>query len=64
MKNKLIVVLITTLLIQTPIYFYLVIQILKRVQATELMWFLFWVYVPLSMTVSILVKYLCSKEKK
>jgi len=56
MKNKLIVVLITTLLIQTPIYFYLVIQILKRVQATELMWFLFWIYVPISIITSLLVK--------
>lgn len=34
------------LLVITPIWYYLVYQILDRVNASELMWFLFWVYVP------------------
>jgi hypothetical protein len=28
------------------IWYYLLFQILTRVQATDLMWFLFWIYVP------------------
>lgn len=31
-----------------PIWFYLVYQILERVNASELMWFLFWVYMPVN----------------
>ena len=34
-------------LIVLPIWYYLLYQILVRVEATELMMFLFWVYVPL-----------------
>ena len=29
-----------------PIWFYLLHQVLVRINASELMWFLFWVYVP------------------
>jgi hypothetical protein len=32
--------------ITTPIWYFLLYQILKRVNASELMFFLFWVYVP------------------
>lgn len=35
-----------------PIWFYLVYKILLAVDATELMWFLFWVYVPTSLLVA------------
>jgi hypothetical protein len=31
-----------------PIWFYLLYQILLRVNASELMWFLYWAYVPLT----------------
>jgi hypothetical protein len=31
-----------------PIWYYLLYQILRRVEATDLMWFLFWVYVPVN----------------
>ena len=31
-----------------PIWFYLIYQILERVHASELMWFLFWVYLPVN----------------
>lgn len=37
-----------------PIWFYLIYQIMKAVNATELMWFLFWIYVPLTIALHIL----------
>ncbi len=36
-----------------PIWLYLIYKILVLVNATELMWFLFWVYVPLIFFVQI-----------
>ena len=36
------------LLISSPIWYYLLFKILKVVEATELMWFLFWIYIPVS----------------
>ena len=57
MRNKIaIIVAISTTLVQAPIYIYLMVQVLKRIQATELMWFLFWIYVPISIITSLLVK--------
>jgi len=32
--------------VSLPIWFYLNYQVLLRVEATELMWFLFWIYIP------------------
>jgi len=40
-------------LIVLPIWYYLLYQILIRVDATELMMFLFWVYVPLDFMVMV-----------
>ncbi len=40
----------------TPIWFYLLYQILQRVEATELMMFLFWVYLPASIIASVIAK--------
>lgn len=45
-----------SIFITLPIWFYLLYKILKMVGATELMMFLFWVYVPFSFLVSILTK--------
>ena len=36
-----------TVLISWPIYIYLTYQIMVRIEATEVMWFLYWVYVPI-----------------
>ena len=33
-------------IVVTPIWLYLLYQIFMRVNASELMWFLYWVYVP------------------
>jgi len=43
-----------SLFITLPIWYYLVYQILARVNASELMWFLYWIYVPLGSLVQIL----------
>ncbi len=61
MKN--VIGLILGLGVITPIWYYLMYQVLVRVQATELMWFLFWVYVPVSIVVQIISK-LIEAEKK
>lgn len=39
---------IIVLLLTLPIWFYLLYKILQAVNASDLMWFLFWVYVPAS----------------
>ena len=39
-----------------PMFYYIAYQVLLRVQATELMWFLFWVYVPLDLFVSLIIR--------
>lgn len=38
-----------TLFIVMPIWYYLLYQILVRVQASELMWFLYWIYLPIGL---------------
>jgi hypothetical protein len=47
---------VITLLMVIPIWYYLLYQILVRVNATELMFFLFWVYAPAHMLVGIVSK--------
>lgn len=37
------------LLVVAPIWYWLLYQVLTRVQASELMWFLYWVYVPVAL---------------
>ena len=45
-----------------PIWFYLLYQILVRVEASEVMWLLYWVYVPVQFFVSLVVKMMeCEK---
>lgn len=44
------------LLVSGPIWFYLIYQILVRVHASELMFFLFWVYVPASVLAHVIGK--------
>ena len=42
--------------VSLPIWYYLLWKILHMVVATELMWFLFWIYVPVGLAVAILAK--------
>jgi hypothetical protein len=45
-----------------PIWYYLLYSILRLVGATELMWFLFWVYMPVHLLMQVLAK-LAEPEK-
>lgn len=51
------------LLICLPISFYLQYKILKMVGATELMWFLFWIYVPLTILFRAIIEMIDHLEK-
>ena len=56
-KNKyLIVTLFLNILLILPIFYYLMYKIFEYIKASELMWFLFWAYVPLSIISNILIK--------
>lgn len=52
---------VLTLLVVVPIWYYILYQVLVRVQASELMWFLFWVYVPANFLAALILK-LTAKE--
>lgn len=39
-----------------PIWFYLLYKILVLVNASELMWFLFWIYVPATLAVYVIAR--------
>ena len=43
-----------SILIALPTWYYLLYQVLVRVQATDLMFFLFWVYAPLGLILHLL----------
>lgn len=49
------------LFITTPIWMYLLYKILENTGASELMWFLYWIYLPATILVGILIK-LVEKE--
>ena len=56
MKAAKVISAILTLLITVPIWVYLIYQIMVRVQASELMWFLFWIYVPAHILANVIFK--------
>jgi len=56
MKKAKIVSAILTLLIVMPIWYYLLYQILKAINASELLFFLCWVYIPSGILVLIIGK--------
>lgn len=45
-----------TVVITLPIWFYLLYQVLVRVEASELMFFLFWIYLPSSVFCHVVFK--------
>lgn len=53
-----------TVFIALPIWFFLVYKILVTINASELMWFLFWIYVPVSLVISVAGRYISLEEKK
>jgi hypothetical protein len=52
-----------TLFFSLPIWFYLLYKILVAVNATEVMWFLFWAYIPVA-TVANVIGRITEKELK
>lgn len=63
MKTSKIVVIVLYTLVVAPIWYYLMYKILTLVNATELMWFLFWVYVPVGFICGIISKVVESNEE-
>ena len=56
-KSKVIAALLAVFII-LPIWFYLIYYILSAVGASQLVWFLFWVYVPVSIFVTSIGKFI------
>ena len=48
------VIFVLAIFIVLPIWYYLLYKILHRVDATELMWFLYWVYLPVGILIGML----------
>ena len=46
-----------------PIWFFLLYKMLESIQASELMWFLFWIYVPSVFVGSLIAKLVEDYEK-
>ena len=49
---------IMSICIVMPIWYYLLYQVLVRVDATDVMWLLFWVYIPVTVVVGVATKFL------
>lgn len=43
---------VVELLVRMPIWYYLIYSILKSIPSTEVMWLLFWIYVPVGFVLS------------
>ena len=56
MNKKTIVAILTALLVELPIWLYLVYWILSQLNPDRLIWFLFWMYIPAIIITSILGK--------
>lgn len=55
---------LVTIFITAPIWYFLQYRVLQMVGATDLMWFLFWVYVPVGIFASIVFKLASLARKK
>jgi hypothetical protein len=51
---------IIRILVTQPIWYYLLYKVLQSVEATDLMWFLFWVYFPVGIVLLIVEAILSS----
>lgn len=54
-KGK-IITLLGLLLVTGPIWYYLLYKILEAINASELMWFLYWIYLPVSIVLGVIAK--------
>jgi quinol-cytochrome oxidoreductase complex cytochrome b subunit len=64
MKSMKFITSVLTVCITIPIWFYLLYKILRAVEASDLMWFLFWVYVPFLILVLLLKSIMEGADKK
>lgn len=62
MKEAQIIAGLCALFVTIPVWFWLLYQILVRVQATELMWFLFWAYIPVQVFVTVVTRIADAKK--
>lgn len=53
-KRYLIIRTLLIIFVNLPIWYYLMYKVLQYVQASDLMWFLYWVYVPVGLLISII----------
>jgi len=56
MNKAKVVATLLAMFVSLPIWFYLLYKILEAVQASELMWFLYWVYLPTVIFTNLVVK--------
>ena len=56
MKPSKIIMLLVGLFITGPIWYYLLYKILQAVEASELMWFLYWIYLPVAIIMGVVAK--------
>jgi NhaP-type Na+/H+ or K+/H+ antiporter len=63
MNKKTIVAIIIALFIEMPIWVYLIYWILSQLNPDRLVWFLFWAYVPVVITTSILGKIIAGEKR-
>jgi hypothetical protein len=52
---------IVSVFVVAPIWYYLLYKILASINATELMWFLYWIYLPVALIMGIISKITESK---
>lgn len=50
------IVLVLGIFVTLPIWFYLMYKVFKIIGATDVMWLLFWIYIPVNILVFILAK--------
>lgn len=62
MKAAKVIAGILSLAVVLPIWYYLLYKVLESVHASELMWFLYWVYLPTAILSSALLKLAYSTE--
>lgn len=64
MKAATVISVLLRLLITMPIWYYLLYKVLQLVEATELMWFLFWVYMPVAAIAAVIDTVVSKADKK
>jgi hypothetical protein len=63
MKRARVISALIAVFITIPIWFFLMYKVLQAINAGELMWFLYWVYVPFSVVVNIITHMTANSDK-